>query len=692
MLTLPAPAPRAGFLLPEDALHEAVAVWSTAGTAEEPASVAAAALRAMVAVGRIHPIAVDRVLSSLLSSAFSERPAPAASAQSLAAATALAMAHPSLLQRALPPLLDRVHTLLPGALTGSAAAVDGVALALSALARIVGHYTGADASPSAPPRARPAVASATLPRAVRVDLAVYVCGLLYVCAARATGKLDDRVVAFALQCATALAASLDAEEQRHLLGLLSPALTSPGGASALVTAYQRAAAALLCDAPVQERRPSDERPPRDASAPQAAPPSLSPMKVSVIPPLLQRVPAALQQALCVFASVLGCARPSLGDWPHQSDVMDALMAFLSGGNEVRPTLPQQRKQQQEEAVCHAAAVHLFGCALNKLPLGHPHLQVLLDSVLLKQFATIEQSLAGEGASAEALGPPLSIAAVSVKALLMRGHPTSAPLLSRYLALPFTAAALSDDATGLSAWASGVSLLVTDFPLLLSRASHAVQGPGLMYKQRVLALALPDLLGRVDACRASKRQIALQRVNPADAESGSEPTSAAAADRDDRLATALLLAVLHLVSPLPFSLVEPHCKQLLPSLMLAIASRSSTCRMAGLHVLHGLLRQKMDVRLLADHSVLLLPFLLAVVKRSIVDGDASAEEGSAQAVVCALQCLATLRALPFSLLYPHRTSVLRALSSCVDQRSRSVRQEAIAVNHLWSALTHIQRKD
>ena len=49
---------------------------------------------------------------------------------------------------------------------------------------------------------------------------------------------------------------------------------------------------------------------------------------------------------------------------------------------------------------------------------------------------------------------------------------------------------------------------------------------------------------------------------------------------------------------------------------------------------------------------------------------------------ALQCISSLTELPIHLVYPYRSHVINELDSCLDDRKRLVRKEAVDCAFKW----------
>ena len=677
LLTLRLPA--AGDDSTSASLSSAVVEWlSVWGSSTATPAVAASALRALAVVACRHPaLVIERALPTLLHAATLSPPpsgmaasssSPTARRAGMAAVTSLALAHPDVLACVLPDLLGRLQLLLPLAFSSSPQphGVDELGLLLSALSHLIAHYshttpqaspTSSSPSPSLPP-------PPGLPSSLLLDLALFLLGLLYASAVQSGGEaardgggraLDERVLGCLLTATPRIAAALSSSQQRALLASLLPALIT-GPAEALLTAYQQAALRLTGGT---------------VSSSSSTPLQLSTSVLSRAPPLLRRGSSlAVRQLLSVFACVLCAARVDVTEWllrplpdPQSPVVVDRLLDF------VRQPSSAAAPWDGADAVLHCIA-----SLLNKAPAGHPQLQRLLDRVLLPALVELEEDGAVVS-SPQATDERLSLLCLSIRALSMRAHPISALLLTRYLQLPSRpSSALRRFPSSLRVWASGFALLLGELPFLLTRHAHCRQGVGSLHKQRSLALALPALLEQVQEGRERMRKT---REGGQTEDDGGEWTQL----------TAALLALLHLLSSVPLSLVPSSSRAAVVSgLQLAMASPSPDCRRLALSTLHHQLEQGMNAQLLVDHASSLLPFLLASVggvreAQAGVQGHES-NAGSPDDEVDVVRALAVLSALcdslPYSALYPHRLAVLKGLSAAVDHPSRRVRRAAISV--------------
>ena len=629
----------------------------------------------------------------------------------MAAAASLAIAHPDILARVLPALFSRLQSTLPSAFSPSSppSSIDELGLLLSAFSHIIAHCTQQHMeqehsrplprSPLASP-ALPSVSQPALPSTLLLDVAQYVCGLLYSCAVQGGAAsdgvwaLDERLMGSLLTSTHSLAAALSSEQQRRLFASLLPALTT-GDAQALLADYQRTAQQLLIDRDTQT--PAEPAPLHPPPSPSRLPsPTLSPPLLSGAPlPLLRRFSSPpLRQLLSAFASILSSARPDVAEWivqqPSRPTLVDRIIEYVraeasTAAFDSAPTQP---------SLGYGAVLYCCASLLNKLPARHEQLHSIIDRAVIPAVVEVEEGRGADEEQQPLTDERLSLICLSLKALSMRTHPLSGVLLSRYLHLPSSpSSALRHFPSSLWAWASGFALLVGDLPFHLTRLSHCVQGVGLLYKQRILALALPTLLEEV----ARGRERARKRI-----EGGGRAAEGEEVEQWTER-TGPLLAAVQLLSSVPFSLLPSASIAGLVSLFhLAMASPLALCRRLALQTLHQHLMQGMDAQLLVDHCTTLIPFLLARIEGQ---PSAKAEEMSALAtngsvgggggedggargadvaadeaeVVRAVSVLSALCAsLPYSVLYPHRVAVLRALSAAVDHRSRRVRRAAIEV--------------
>ena len=548
----------------------------------------------------------------------SSSPLPSLTGRSLSALASLCIAHPDVLTAVLPRLLSALLSAVDPALS---------AQLLTALQHIVSHCCS---PPAASPPLAPLASSRGLPDSLLSRLCLFVTGLLFAASER-TAMLDGALLSAAGRLLSRIVCALPSQSQLAVLLLLAPALTE-GRRAALAAGFEDAAAELGVVGPL----------PAVVSALHA-------------PLLALSAPPACHALLELVCPMLACARPDCLQQvvQQQTALLPSLEAFAMAGMESAPaTAPVPAVR---------CCLELVACLANKLPSASPALSTLLapDAGLLRcAFALLSPAA-------------LCCLQLTCKALLMRGHPLSSSLLTRYSLLPsaaFASSSLPPPAAVLSCWADGFRVLVTELPLL-SAASHSAVSAGLLYRQRSLAVALPCLSSQI-AQRLERKREAAKRGGDG---------SAGAGVGEQRLLDCLLLAVVQLLSHLPFAVLNPKLEQALPLLMQAVGSASPACRLPALLALAACIDQPgFEPALLAPHLPLLLPVLLSVCDARQLR---TAEE--VQAALAALRCIGFLCRLPYSALFPSRLAVSRCLQSMVDARQRAVRKEAMAVRLLWT---------
>ena len=538
---------------------------------------------------------------------------------------------------------------------------------MSGLSRIVQQYT-AGSSPVG-----------RLPAALLLDMALYIVGLLLVSASRLTAltaaadySLDDSLLLFSAETVSRLCCALSAEQQAALYDSLLPLLRDGSGES-LMAAFNSAAARLTdtgADAIAMQT---------SGAAPEHTATFVSLLSVTAAPT------ASLRQLLCVVCPALSCYRPvsEAALAVEQPWLVQHIICFLSAPSLEAPTDSSR-----------SAVIHLAACIVNKLPADSPLLTALVQS-LLEQYALelLEQRVQyshdtakqqpGSSATSDVVHR-VAVAACLLKALSLRRHPIAAALLLRYVRLPSLvdeAGSAGEVSAVLQRWSDGFALLISDFPLLLSRASHAlVVGTVLLFRQRLLTTLLPPLQQQIAQRQNERRQRAKQRLQIDDTTVGGP----------DESLPYLLLATMQLAVHVPYHVAAQCMDQLLPLTASALASSSSLCQIAGLRTLHSFLSQQQPLSSaalplstsalsqLSVHLPSIVPVLLTLLRRQTNEPPRLDDE------LRALDCLSALRSLPFSSLFPFRSRVLSVLAECADREERAIRRQAIRVRNEWSS--------
>ena len=607
------------------------------------------------------------------------------------------------------PLVRHCHCCASVSLSGSASAVSFIAGVLSGLSRIVQHYTTEPVRVSA------------LSAGLLVDLALYICGLLLVSAARLTAlddgadyRLDEGLLLFSAETVSRICCALTADEQAALYKHLLPLLRD-GTNDSLMAAFGAAAARLMnSDTDVVAEFIGGAMTSRST-----APVSL--LSVAASPPV------SCRQLLCVLCPAVSCYRPAsvAAAAVEQSSLVERVVTFLCTPS-----------AEAFNGNSRSAVLHFAACLTNKLPADSPLLASLIQSLLeqhaleaLERMARddddAKQRLSSQGAT-DSLGQRVPVAACLLKALTLRSHPAATSLLTRYAQLPsLVPAAGGEHAKAshglwplLQRWSEGFTLLMSDFPLLLTRTSHArIVGAATLFRQRLLVSLLPTLQRQIEQRQQQRRQRAKQRLSQANgtdshlvAGSADEATPAVAADGEvDQCLSCLLLAAMQLAVRVPSHVAAQCMEQLLPLTVASLAAQSAACQTAGLRTLHSFLSQQSSrqQRLwrhgsspspsafvaipsalrpaqLSEQLPTVVPVLLSLLIRQPA---ATASTSTAPRVadeLRALDCLSALRSLPFSALYPFRSRVLTVLAECADREERAVRRQAIRVRNEWSS--------
>ncbi|KAF8095597.1 hypothetical protein N665_0329s0018 [Sinapis alba] len=193
------------------------------------------------------------------------------------------------------------------------------------------------------------------------------------------------------------------------------------------------------------------------------------------------------------------------------------------------------------------------------------------------------------------------------------------------------------------------ILMSDSGECLNRKFHAVIRP--LYKQRFFSITVPILESLI-----VNSQTPLSR-------------------------TMLHVALAHVISNVPVTVVLDNTKKLLPMILegLAVLSVDSVHKetlFSLLLVLSGTLTDIKGQQSVSDNAHRIIECLvkltsyphLMVVRET------------------AIQCLATLLELPHGRIYPFRREVLQAVTKALDDPKRRVREEAIKCRQAWTSIT------
>ncbi|CAN7003878.1 unnamed protein product [Brassica oleracea var. botrytis] len=192
-------------------------------------------------------------------------------------------------------------------------------------------------------------------------------------------------------------------------------------------------------------------------------------------------------------------------------------------------------------------------------------------------------------------------------------------------------------------------LMSDSEVCLNRKFHAVIRP--LYKQRFFSITVPILESLI-----VNSQTPLSR-------------------------TMLHVALAHVVSNVPVTVILDNTKKLLPVILeglsvLSVDSVHKETLFSLLLVLSGTLTDIKGQQSVSDNAHRIIECLvkltsyphLMVVRET------------------AIQCLATLLELPHGRIYPFRREVLQAVTKALDDPKRRVREEAIKCRQAWTSIS------
>ncbi|KAJ4912490.1 ARM repeat superfamily protein [Raphanus sativus] len=193
------------------------------------------------------------------------------------------------------------------------------------------------------------------------------------------------------------------------------------------------------------------------------------------------------------------------------------------------------------------------------------------------------------------------------------------------------------------------ILMSDSGECLNRKFHAVIRP--LYKQRFFSITVPILESLI-----VNSQTPLSR-------------------------TMLHVALAHIVSNVPVTVILDNTKKLLPVILeglsvLSVDAVDKETLFSLLLVLSGTLTDIKGKQSVSDNAHRIIECLvkltsyphLMVVRET------------------AIQCLATLLELPHGRIYPFRREVLQAVTKALDDPKRRVREEAIKCRQAWTSIT------
>ncbi|CAH8362109.1 unnamed protein product [Eruca vesicaria subsp. sativa] len=193
------------------------------------------------------------------------------------------------------------------------------------------------------------------------------------------------------------------------------------------------------------------------------------------------------------------------------------------------------------------------------------------------------------------------------------------------------------------------ILMSDSEVCLNRKFHAVIRP--LYKQRFFSITVPILESLI-----VNSQTPLSR-------------------------TMLHVALAHVISNVPVTVILDNTKKLLPMILeglsaLSVDAVDKETLFSLLLVLSGTLTDIKGQQSVSDnaHKIIECLVKLTSYRHLMVVRET------------AIQCLATLLELPHGRIYPFRREVLQAVTKALDDPKRRVREEAIKCRQAWTSIT------
>ncbi|CAH8361669.1 unnamed protein product [Eruca vesicaria subsp. sativa] len=193
------------------------------------------------------------------------------------------------------------------------------------------------------------------------------------------------------------------------------------------------------------------------------------------------------------------------------------------------------------------------------------------------------------------------------------------------------------------------ILMSDSEVCLDRKFHAVIRP--LYKQRFFSITVPILESLI-----VNSQTPLSR-------------------------TMLHVALAHVISNVPVTVILDNTKKLLPMILeglsaLSVDAVDKETLFSLLLVLSGTLTDIKGQQSVSDnaHKIIECLVKLTSYRHLMVVRET------------AIQCLATLLELPHGRIYPFRREVLQAVTKALDDPKRRVREEAIKCRQAWTSIT------
>ncbi|XP_020227719.1 MMS19 nucleotide excision repair protein homolog isoform X2 [Cajanus cajan] len=251
-----------------------------------------------------------------------------------------------------------------------------------------------------------------------------------------------------------------------------------------------------------------------------------------------------------------------------------------------------------------------------------------------------------------------------KGLLLRGHEKIKDITKIFMeclisgtksALPLIKDSLENteeqiqDPLVMKCAADAFHVLMSDSEVCLNRKFHATIRP--LYKQRFFSSVMPIILQLITKSYSSLSRSFLYR------------------------------AFAHIMSDTSMVAILSEAKKLIPVLldclsMLTEDIQDKDMLYGLLLVLSGMLTEKNGQEAVIENAHIIINCLIKLVDyphKMLVRETA-------------IQCLVALSELPHARIYPMRTQVLRAISTCLDDTKRAVRYEAVKCRQTWASMS------
>ncbi|WOL14626.1 MMS19 nucleotide excision repair protein [Canna indica] len=197
-------------------------------------------------------------------------------------------------------------------------------------------------------------------------------------------------------------------------------------------------------------------------------------------------------------------------------------------------------------------------------------------------------------------------------------------------------------------ADAFEVILSDSDDCLNKTFNATVRP--LYKQRFFSIMSPILLSSIKESDSLSKKVALYR------------------------------ALGHVISNTPLAAVVAEAKMIIPALvnalaMLSLDNLNKDMIYSLLLVLSGILMDDNgkativeNIHIIVDRLIKLISYPHLMIVRET-----------------AIQCLVAMSGLPYARIYPFRSQVLRAVSTALDDKKRTVRKEAVRCRQAWASI-------